>query len=142
MENPALKSLFRSTLLSLGILVFLLLLSSVVLAATGGTAGGSSGSAAGGSEPVSQYLQNLYYWFLAFVGISALFAIVLGGIMYMLAGANITKTDQARGWITRAIWGIVLAATSVLLLRTINPDLTRGFDFEKIINKCITNKVC
>ena len=80
------------------------------------------------------YLDNLYLWFLGFVGVAALFAIVLGGILYMFSGANLTKVDQAKRWIWNAILGIVLAATSYLLLSIINPDLVQhGFDINTII---------
>lgn len=90
--------------------------------------------------PPSIYLDKLYIWFLGFVGIAAMFAIVMGGVMYMFAGANLTKTEQAKKWITNAVWGIVLAAVSVLLLRTINPDLVQGFNLEIVIQNAI-NKV-
>lgn len=95
------------------------------------TAGQTGGTAAG-----SNYLKTLYTWFLAFVGISALFQIVRGGIYYMFSGTSLTKAEEGRRWITNAIYGIVLAAASVLLLQTINPDLiNHGFDLTKIIEK-------
>lgn len=93
---------------------------------------GSSAAAPGG------YLSNLYLWFIGFVGIAALFMIVAGGITYMFSGTNLTKVEQGRQWITNAIWGIVIAAFAVLLLRTINPDLVRGFNFDQIINRAVT----
>lgn len=93
-----------------------------------GTTGGSPGN----------YLSNIYLWFIGFVGIAALFMIVAGGITYMFSGTNLTKVEQGRQWITNAIWGIVLAAFAVLLLRTINPDLIRGFNFDQIINRAVT----
>ena len=88
------------------------------------------------AQPVvaETYLDSLYLWFLGFVGVAALFAIVLGGILYMFSGANLTKVEQARGWIRNAIFGIVLAATSYLILFIINPNLVQhGFDINKII---------
>ena len=96
---------------------------------------GSSGLAPSG------YLASLYLWFLGFVGIAALFMIVLGGITYMFSGTSLTKTEQGRQWILNAVWGIVLAAFAVLLLRTINPDLVRGFNFDQIINRAVTRSV-
>lgn len=86
---------------------------------------------------VPGYLTHLYQWFLGFVGIAALLGIVIGGVMYMFAGANITKVDAARGWITNAFVGILIAAFSYLLLKTINPDLIQGFNIQTVIEKAI-----
>lgn len=104
----------------------------------GGTSGGGSNTSGGGfvTPDVSNYLSRLYLWFLGFVGISALFGLVTGGILYMFAGANITKTDQARTWIKNAISGIILAAISFLLLNTINPELVKhGFDIGAVLDQ-------
>jgi hypothetical protein len=124
-------------------IVFFALLALVLLPvfvfAQGGAGGhsGGAGSAlgAGGTTPPHVYLQNLYKWFLGFVGIAALFALVFGGVRYMFAGANIGEVGAAKGWIMNAIWGLLLAALSVLLLQTINPDLIQRFDFNLIIEQ-------
>ncbi|MBI4132155.1 MAG: hypothetical protein HY474_00815 [Candidatus Sungbacteria bacterium] len=100
-------------------------------AKSGGGAQSQQGVKSQQGRDVSNYLSQIYIWFLGFVGIAALFAITLGGVMYMFSGANITKTEQARKWITNAIWGIILAAASFLILNTINPDLvTHGFNLQ------------
>lgn len=85
-------------------------------------------------EP-TRYLSQIYLWFMGFVGIAALFAFVVGGIMWMLS-TSFTSTATARKWIINGIWGIALAAASYLLLYTINPDLVEhGFDLQRIINR-------
>ena len=94
-----------------------------------------------GQPPVginpSDYLSNLYIWFLGFVGISALFAFVMGGTMYMFSGPNITKVEQAKKWIWNGIFGLILAAASYIILNTINPDLVQGFDINTVIQKAL-----
>lgn len=105
--------------------------------APGNVTPGSSVTPAPNVTPPSVYLGNLYLWFLGFVGIAAVFALVTGGLLYMFSGPNITKTEQARKWITNAIYGVILAAVSVLLLRTINPDLVGGFDLETIVQSVL-----
>ena len=113
-------------------------------ASHGGPHGGATQPPGGGVQPPggsfqqapanpSTYLSNLYIYFLAFVGISALFAITLGGVLYIFAGANIGEVEKAKSWITNAIWGIILAALSYLLLFTINPDLVAGFNINALI---------
>ena len=105
----------------------------------GGRQGGGGGSQSGGGgtdgagTPVGGYLPQLYRWFLGFVGIAALFAFVMGGVLYMFAGANITTTAQARKWITNGVIGLLVAASSYLFLKTINPELVGGFDIEALI---------
>lgn len=121
---------------------------SVSGAITGGsggkTGGGGSNTGGGGFEtpprPVSSYLSQLYVWFLGFVGIAALFAFTVGGVMWMLS-SSLTSTDQARKWITNGIWGIVIAAASFLLLNTINPELVGGFDINAVIDTAIKSKL-
>lgn len=87
----------------------------------------------------SGYLNNLYKWLLGAVGISALFAFVMGGVLYMFSGTNLTKVEQAKGWIWNGLGGIVLAAISYLLLYTINPDLVGGFDLNKVVEKAVNS---
>jgi len=115
----------------------LVLIPGAVLAqsnATGNTTGGNTTG-----TDTQAYLSNLYLWFLGFVGISALLAIVFGGVLYMFSGTSITKVEQAKNLIGNAIFGIVIAAASYLLLSVINPDLVKhGFDIEKIVNDAIS----
>lgn len=85
----------------------------------------------------SKYLNDLYLWFLGFVGISALFGIVVGGVLYMFSGTSITKVDEAKKWITNALFGLVIAGGSYILLSIINPDLIRGFDVTQVIQDAI-----
>lgn len=107
------------------------------VADTGG--GDVTTGGAGLTTSSKDYLSNLYRWFLGFVAIAALLGIVIGGVMYMFAGANITKTEDARKWITNAIAGILIAAFSYLLLKTINPDLIQGFNIQTVIDNAINN---
>ena len=108
---------------------------------TGGNSGNTGGNSGNTGIDVTAYLDNLYIWFLGFVGISALFAIVVGGVLYMFSGTSITKVDQAKKWISNAILGIVIAAFSYLLLYTINPDLIRGFNIDNVVSNAISGTV-
>lgn len=105
----------------------------VPVSAVGSPVESSGVPAASGGQAVQQYLTSLYRWFLGFVGVAALFAFVMGGIHYMFAGPSISTTAQAKKWITNALLGILLAASSWLLLKTINPELVAGFDIQTLI---------
>ena len=133
--------MLKISLFSLLVIMLALALSGPDFALAQNPGGPSSGAGppSGGAGPpiivVSTYLSNLYLWFLGFIGVAALFAIVRGGVTYMFSGANPALVGEAKRCIWNAIWGIVLAAASFLLLWTINPDLiTHGFDIESIIN--------
>lgn len=70
-------------------------------------------------------LASLYRFALGLVGIAALAMLIVGGVMYMTAGDSQDQTKRARGYMTNAVFGLVLALLSWLVLFTINPDLVR-----------------
>jgi hypothetical protein len=52
-----------------------------------------------------------------------MFMIMVGGYMYMTSAGNSASTGKAKGIITDALIGLILALCSWILLNTINPDL-------------------
>ncbi|MDD3614343.1 MAG: pilin [Candidatus Pacebacteria bacterium] len=75
-----------------------------------------------GATPAS-YLSGLYRLALGLGVLAALIMIVVAGITYATSGDNASKQKEARGQIKDAIIGMVILFASVLILRTINPDL-------------------
>jgi len=71
------------------------------------------------------YLSYIYKFGLWSVGIATLLMIIIGGFMYTTSAGNNTSMEKAKGVITDAIAGLLLALASWLLLNTINPDLLR-----------------
>jgi hypothetical protein len=57
-------------------------------------------------------------------GMMALIKITYGGIRYMMSEVPGVKKASIAS-MTAALWGIVLLAASVLILQTINPQLTK-----------------
>lgn len=86
------------------------------------------------SEQFGVFAGKLYKWFLGIAGISALFGLVMGGTIYMFAGASLTKVEDAKKWITNALYGLILAGMSYILLQIINPQLVGGAVYEYKIN--------
>lgn len=72
--------------------------------------------------------EGLYRLALSLVGVSAMIMIVIGGVLYMTARDSKSQTDQAKGYITNAVWGLIIALVSWLILYTINPDLVGRFN--------------
>lgn len=64
------------------------------------------------------------YWFALFIsGILAFGAIVWGGIKYALAAGNPSGQSEGKEWIIGALLGILLLASTYLILNVINPAL-------------------
>lgn len=73
-------------------------------------------------------IARLFVFGLSLVGISALIMFVFAGVVYMTAGDSQSRVNQARSMMGNAVFGLVLALISYLILYTINPDIvTRGF---------------
>lgn len=79
-----------------------------------------------------EVFRQIYIFGVAITGISALVVIVASAIWYITAGDNKGRIDQARGWMKNAIFGLVLALLSWLILNTINPELTQTLNLEKL----------
>jgi hypothetical protein len=71
------------------------------------------------------YLQAVYKFGIWAVGIAALLMITVGGYMYITSAGNNTSMEKAKGVITDAIVGLILALAAYLILYVINPDLTK-----------------
>lgn len=72
-----------------------------------------------------ELISNIYIFGMGLVGISALLVLVGAGVWYMSAGDNAGRAGEAKKWMGNAIFGLVLALLSWLILYTINPELIR-----------------
>ncbi|MBI4133847.1 MAG: hypothetical protein HY475_00320 [Candidatus Terrybacteria bacterium] len=80
----------------------------------------------GGFSPSGfQFFGWLFFAAMGFAAVLALLMIVVGGVQYMVAAGNTSGQGAAKKRISDALLGLVLALASVLILYTINPDLTR-----------------
>jgi hypothetical protein len=71
------------------------------------------------------FISNVYKFGIWVVGICALIMIVIGGYMYAASGGNNASMEKAKGFITDAIVGLILALLAYLILYIINPELVR-----------------
>ena len=72
---------------------------------------------------LKQYLTWAFRFTLALAGFLAVMMIVIGGVEYIISGANESSRSDAKKRINSAISGLVLALVSYLVLYTINPSL-------------------
>lgn len=75
------------------------------------------------TDPPEKIFASLFNFLLAFVGVGALVMMVVEGIRYMASAGDQSKIGESKRKIWNAIWGLILALISYLLLQTINPDL-------------------
>lgn len=78
------------------------------------------------------YIQAVYKFGIWGIGIAALLMVVIGGFMYITSAGNNSSMEKAKGVITDAIVGLLMALLSYLLLYIINPDLVRIKKIEPI----------
>ncbi|MEI7777175.1 MAG: pilin [bacterium] len=76
----------------------------------------------GGATDLGNYLQKIFAIGIGVAAGLAVIMIVVGGIEYMSTDA-IGGKEEGKDRITSALWGLLLALTSWLILNTINPAL-------------------
>lgn len=69
------------------------------------------------------YVQAVLNAAMLIIVISAVFMISVGGFLYLTSAGNTSRAGQAKGIITDAILGLILALVAYLVLYIINPDL-------------------
>ena len=82
---------------------------------------GSTGSV----TDVAEYIALAYRYILGIGGILAVIVVIAGGFIYITAGGNTSKFDQAKQYIGGAVVGTILLFGSYLILDTLNPDLVK-----------------
>jgi len=123
MSNNKKKSIFIALLLIIG----LLLVSGPVIAESykllAPLPGSSTGEIETGEAGFTKYIQTLFPFMLSVAAVLAFIMLVIGGMQYMASAGNQQTMGDAKDRMTNAVLGLLLAALSVLILRTINPEL-------------------
>ncbi len=80
----------------------------------------------GANDPndIAGYVKALFTYAVGLGALLAMVMIVIGALQYTLSEA-VTNKEDARDRIKQAIWGLILLLASVLILRTINPDIVK-----------------
>lgn len=76
-----------------------------------------------------EIIKYIYLFSLGIIGLVAFVSIIIGAVQYITSAGNDSKMGEAKDRITSALLGILILLSSVLILRTINPDLT-NLDFK------------
>jgi len=91
------------------------------------------GVGAGESVDLGKYLTAMFKIGIGIAGVFAVLMIVVGGIQFIGGASNPSERSAAKEKITNAIFGLILALSSWLILNTINPNLLKtGLDLKEI----------
>ena len=77
----------------------------------------------GSTSMIAKYIRAIYKYAIGIVGILAAVVLMIGGVMWIVAGGNSTAIGEAKSWIGASLTGLVIALCSYLILATINPAL-------------------
>ena len=102
-----------------------------------GIPGVEEGTDVSGENLLQKYIQGVYTWALAIVGVAALIMVIMGGYQYMVSAGNPETRKLAKTTITQALIGLAVALSIFLILNLIDPNLTKlNVEIPKIGN-CI-----
>lgn len=87
----------------------------------------------GNTGMIGAYIKQIFEYAIGIVGIVAASIIAWGGISYLTAGGSADKISNAKSWISAALFGLILAMASYLLLSIVNPNLV-NFKISEIKN--------
>lgn len=73
----------------------------------------------------STYINTLYTLSISIAGLLAVIKIIIAGVKYMLSDV-VTNKQEAIGDIKGALLGLLIVLAAVVVLNTINPQLTRS----------------
>jgi hypothetical protein len=82
---------------------------------------GVSGEVKGST--IGDYIRAIYKFAIGAVGIVAAVVLMYGGVLWIMSAGNPERVGNAKGYITGAISGLVLALASWLILYMVNPEL-------------------
>jgi len=73
---------------------------------------------------IGEYIAAIYKYAIGIVGILAAVVLMIGGVIWIVAGGSATMIGEAKAWIGASLTGLVIALCSYLILYQINPALT------------------
>ena len=74
---------------------------------------------------LAKYMAGIYKGAVNVVGILAVVVMMFGGLLWITAGGNASKVDNAKSWIGAALTGLILTLASYTILYQINPELLK-----------------
>ncbi len=82
-----------------------------------------NGIGVGSGTNLFEFIRYVFIFFVASAGALGVLSLVIAGIRILASAGNPGQITAAKEQITGSILGIILLMTSVIILRTINPDI-------------------
>ena len=76
-----------------------------------------------GDYTIGNYIIAIYKYAIGIVSILATVVLMLGGFIWLTAGGDSGRVTEGQTWIKASLTGLLLAMSSYLILKTINPAL-------------------
>jgi len=73
---------------------------------------------------LGRYIRDIYKYAIGVVGILSAVVMMWGGVRWLTAGGNSSAIEDAKGWITASLTGLILVLASYSILHYVNPKLT------------------
>lgn len=96
----------------------------VFAAATGSGAGGSADATA---APVDNFLKNISTLLASLGGSVAMLALIVGGIMYIVAAGDLQKLDRAKSILKGAVIGLVIVIAAAFVTNLMSGQAHSAF---------------
>ncbi|MDD4271445.1 MAG: hypothetical protein PHF50_01430 [Patescibacteria group bacterium] len=79
---------------------------------------------------IGEYVAGIYKYAIGIVGILAAVVLMIGGVIWIVAGGSATMIGEAKAWIAASLTGLVIALCSYVILYQVNPALLnfKGLD--------------
>ena len=74
---------------------------------------------------IGEYIAGIYKYAIGIVGILAAVVLMVGGVIWIVAGGSATMIGEAKAWIAASLSGLVIALCSYTILYYVNPNLVK-----------------
>src|SRR3989344_9043702 len=91
---------------------------------------------------IGQYVGAIYQYGISAAVILAVVSVMIGGFLWLVSAGSPDKVGRAKEFITAAIFGLVIALFSYLILQTVNPRLVASEPITAPIVPNLTEVCC
>ena len=71
------------------------------------------------APPLHTYAENILYFVVSLIGIVAILAIVIAGVMYITAGGDRERVQKAKHALEAGIVGLAIALLALIIVRVV-----------------------
>jgi len=67
--------------------------------------------------PLSKVMLNVLSWLLSFLGIVAIVALVIAGVLYLVSSGDATRSERAKRMIVHIVIGLAAGLSALIIVR-------------------------